>query len=161
MKQLLTPTAALPALQLSAGDPGWTLEKKRHFCAILAESGLVEHAAQAVGMSRQSAYQLRNKADGKVFALAWEAAMLLARQRLIDEAVALVREGTIEQIIRDGKVIAEKRKRDPMALLDVAERLAKRELLGKSANWRTVERFGECLDRLGDGGNFDPTRGRF
>ena len=41
---------------------GWTEEKQRRFIETLADTGLVNVAAKAVGMSRESAYRLRRSA---------------------------------------------------------------------------------------------------
>ena len=58
-------------------DPSyhWTTLKAQVFLGALAELGRVDQAARAVGMSRQSAYRLRERlgADG-LFARAWDQA---------------------------------------------------------------------------------------
>lgn len=41
---------------------GWTDEKQRRFIETLADTGLVNVAARAVGMTRESAYRLRRAA---------------------------------------------------------------------------------------------------
>ena len=53
---------------------GWSEEKQRRFIQVLADTGLVAHAAKAVGMSRESAYVLRRSAHGAAFAAAWDTA---------------------------------------------------------------------------------------
>jgi molybdenum-dependent DNA-binding transcriptional regulator ModE len=42
---------------------GWTPERQRLFLVALAAMGTVDSAAQAVGMSRISAYNLKKRAD--------------------------------------------------------------------------------------------------
>ena len=74
-------------------------------------------------MTRQGAYAFKNSSAGRAFALAWDAALLLARQRMIDDAYELAFEGSVERIYRDGKLVQEKRKRDPKMLLATIERL--------------------------------------
>ena len=64
---------------------GWTPERERIFCERLSECGIVADAARAAGMSAQSAYAHRNRAAGRAFHLAWEAALILSRRRLSDE----------------------------------------------------------------------------
>lgn len=65
---------------------GWTPERQRGFVEHLAANGCVSHAAQAVGMTKQSAYQLRARFPNSVFALAWDLAVHFSRKVLIDEA---------------------------------------------------------------------------
>lgn len=65
---------------------GWTPERQRGFVEHLAANGCVSHAAQAVGMTKQSAYQLRMRAPNSVFALAWDFAVHFSRKLLLDEA---------------------------------------------------------------------------
>jgi hypothetical protein len=125
---------------------GWTPERQRAFCEMLAECGSVEHAAAAVGMSRETAYRLRRRRAGRAFALAWDAALLLARQRLIDDVFDLAFAGSVERHYRDGKLIAEKRKRDPRALLATIERLGTNKALGTGATNAVAQDFEEFLD---------------
>ncbi len=82
-----TPDAASPAPR----HDGWTLARQRRFCELLAEHGNVGEAARRVGMSKQSAYSLRRRAAGAAFALGWDAAIGIARRRLIDDALELLR----------------------------------------------------------------------
>src|SRR4051812_45964497 len=51
---------------------GWTEDKQRRFIEVLADTGLVNVAARAVGMTREGAYQLRRAAHGAAFARAWD-----------------------------------------------------------------------------------------
>src|SRR5437899_603579 len=62
---------------------GWTPFARRVFLATLAETGRATRAAQYAGMSKQSAYNLRNR--DAVFAAGWDAASHLARQPMADE----------------------------------------------------------------------------
>ncbi len=67
----------LPAASFFTSDPradGWTPERE-------------------VGMGVSGAYALRRRADGFAFNLGWEAALLLARQRLLDDLLARAIEG--------------------------------------------------------------------
>jgi hypothetical protein len=128
---------------------GWNPQKQRGFCEMLAETGLVDRAAKAVGMSRESAYRLRRRADGRAFALGWDAALLLARQRLIDETFELAFEGSLEQHFVDGELKIEKRRRDPKSLLATVERLGAQSALGSEpvkAVAQDFETFLDCLE---------------
>jgi hypothetical protein len=125
---------------------GWTGQKLRMFCETLAETGMVDKAAAAAGMSRMSAYRLRRRDAGKSFALAWDAALLLARQRLIDEAFALAFTGSVEQTVLEGEVIYEKRRRDPRMILTTIERLSSSKILGSAATQTVAQEFDTFLD---------------
>lgn len=66
----------------SLPDPSyhWTTLKARVFLGALADLGRVVDAAHAVGMSRQSAYRLRERlGEGGAFARAWDQALGLGR----------------------------------------------------------------------------------
>jgi hypothetical protein len=60
----------------------WTREKMAGFLRELAATQSVAAAAKSVGMSRQSAYKLRNRCEGTPFALAWEVALEAGLQQL-------------------------------------------------------------------------------
>jgi hypothetical protein len=76
-----------PAAQYRTDAPradGWTFERQAAFLMALAETGLVSTACKVVEMSPASAYALRREARGAAFHLGWQAAHLLARDRLED-----------------------------------------------------------------------------
>ena len=54
---------------------GWTAERQLRFLAALAETASVSAAAAAAGMSRESAYRLRTRKQGALFAAAWDRAL--------------------------------------------------------------------------------------
>jgi hypothetical protein len=70
---------------------GWTEEKQRRFIEVLADTGVVGHAAKAVGMTRETAYRLRRSVEGAAFARAWDAAR--------DQAGALIEDIAFERAI--------------------------------------------------------------
>ncbi len=111
-----------PALMRSRAD-GWTAARQRGFCEALADCGLVREAAAAVGLSAQSAYRLKRRAEGKGFSLAWDAALLLARQRLIDLAIERAVDGNCDEYYRDGELAGEHRKKDVRHLLAAITKL--------------------------------------
>ena len=51
---------------------GWTAERQLHFLDALARTRNVGNAATAAGLSRESAYRLRERRDGALFALLWD-----------------------------------------------------------------------------------------
>ena len=89
---------------------GWTEEKQRRFIEALADSGLVSHAAKAVGMSRESANRLRRSPHGAAFARAWDAARLHAGSALEDIAFERAIEGQEQHIYNEyGDIVVTKR----------------------------------------------------
>jgi hypothetical protein len=119
---LVVPPDAVPPAEAMPHDPadyrwvpvrrrprydGWTEEKQRRFIETLADTGLVNVAAKAVGMTRASAYQLRRAAHGAAFARAWDAARHHAGGLIEDIAFERAIEGTEQEVLdRDGQVIA-------------------------------------------------------
>lgn len=86
---------------------GWTEEKQRRFIETLADTGLVNVAARAVGMSRESAYRLRRSPHGAAFARAWDAARHHAGGLIEDIAFERAIEGTEQEVVdRYGDVVA-------------------------------------------------------
>jgi hypothetical protein len=89
---------------------GWTEEKQRRFIEALADTGLVSHAAKAVGMTRESANRLRRSPHGAAFARAWDAARLHAGSALEDIAFERAIEGQERNVYNEfGEVICTKR----------------------------------------------------
>jgi hypothetical protein len=76
--------STLPSDTSALTDPAyhWTTRKVLAFLGALAEFGRVSEAAEAVGMSRQSAYRLRGRlGDGGTFARAWDQAQARGREQ--------------------------------------------------------------------------------
>jgi hypothetical protein len=63
---------------------GWTPERRAAFLMTLAQTGLVSRACEVAEMSASSAYALRREPRGRAFHLGWQAAHLIARDRLED-----------------------------------------------------------------------------
>jgi hypothetical protein len=63
---------------------GWTPQRQAAFLMTLAQTGLVSRACDVAEMSASSAYALRREPRGRVFHLGWQAAHLIARDRLED-----------------------------------------------------------------------------
>jgi len=72
---------------------GWTAERQRAFIHQLSRIGLVSPAARAVGMSRQSAYGLRDHKLGESFVAAWDLALEMGRGNATDHAIDRALEG--------------------------------------------------------------------
>jgi hypothetical protein len=83
----MSPTPCTLAADYRTDAPrvdGWTYQRQAAFLMALSETGLVSAACQTAEMSVASAYALRREARGRGFALGWQAAHLLARDRLED-----------------------------------------------------------------------------
>jgi hypothetical protein len=108
-----------PLVPTRARADGWTFERQRTFLEALASSGSVTSACAAVGMSRESAYALRRRADGRAFAQAWDAARALAAEHLVDLAWDRATLGEVRQRFYHGEVVAEFRHYDNRLLLQL------------------------------------------
>jgi len=51
---------------------GWTAERQLRFLDALARTHSVSEAAELAGMSRESAYRLRERREGALFAALWD-----------------------------------------------------------------------------------------
>ena len=108
-------------------------------------------------MSARSAYNLRDR--DPLFAAGWDAASVLARPRLADEAWSRAMNGVVERIYRDGVIVAERHKYDNRLTMSVLARLDARidraEERG-AAHLRLTRRWDDYLaalaeDRVEDG----------
>lgn len=103
---------------------GWTGEAMAKFLETLAETGIVMEACDAARKSSPAAYALRRREP--LFAEAWETALRNARDRLADTLLARSIEGNVEQIIKDGEIVAEKHFIDNRLGLAILKRLDQR-----------------------------------
>lgn len=108
-------------------DYHWTPANQRVFLEHLAVTGIASHAAQAVSMSKNSAYRLRFRRDGLAFSIGWEAALMVARGRLIDGLMERAMEGYAETATRseDGREIT-RFKQDTRLAMAMVHRFDKR-----------------------------------
>lgn len=84
---------------------GWTVPQQERFILALHVMGSVGQAAKAVGISRQSAYNLREKPGAESFAKSWDNAIELGRQRQFDLAMDRAINGvTTVRVLRGGAV---------------------------------------------------------
>ncbi len=98
-------------------DDGWTAQRQRAFLERLAECGSVAQAARSVGMSRESAYALRRRADAAAFVQAWDAARALAVEHLTEVAWDRALNGQVRPIYYHGELVGETRHFDNRLLL--------------------------------------------
>jgi len=107
----------------SVRHDGWTGERMAQFLEVLADTGIVGEACGAAGMSRNSAYSLRNR--DAVFDSAWRAALTKARPLIADGILERSITGTIEHYYRDGVLVGERRHYESWLALAVLKRLDK------------------------------------
>lgn len=124
----------LPA-PLRARVDGWTAERQARFIGLLAETGCVGAAARAVGMSRLSAYRLRQRDGAESLAHAWDTVMALHRgmsrasadfpKRKVTaaELPELAHEGAFHILMRQRRFVRAWRKPSNSALLRCLRRL--------------------------------------
>lgn len=84
---------------------GWTPLKQRRFIVALDAMGAVGPAARAVGMSRASAYRLRERPGAESFAAAWDRAIEAGQARMWDAAMERAIDGvTTIRVHKGGSV---------------------------------------------------------
>jgi hypothetical protein len=84
---------------------GWTPVQQERFILALHVMGSVGQAVKAVGMSRQSAYNLRERPGAESFARSWDAAIEMGRARQFDHAMDCAINGvTTVRVLRGGSV---------------------------------------------------------
>ncbi|WP_442802176.1 hypothetical protein [Sphingobium sp. CR2-8] len=93
------PNLPTPAPQIRVD--GWSPARQRRFLEVLAATGVIMLACEAVRITARSAYTLRQRRDGAAFRLGWDAAILIARARLADTLLARAIMGTEETIRKD------------------------------------------------------------
>jgi hypothetical protein len=141
-------------------NDGWLPWKKARFLDEVAAGASVAEACRVVGMSVASAYALRNRRSGRAFGRMWDAIVVNRyRCRLAGNAMARATDGWVEQVVRDGVVVAERRRFDnrlSMAMLTRLDRLAESKTDGEAAFLRALsEDFEEFLELIEAGGDED------
>lgn len=102
---------------------GWTAARKAQFLEALAADGNVRAACARVGLSREAAYRLRRREP--LFARAWAAAQLLARENVGEVLGTRAIEGIEEEVWHRGEVVGTRRRYDTRLLLAHMARLDK------------------------------------
>lgn len=122
-EQILAVNAAFDTAEAAATDwtHGWTSANRAAFVGALARCGTVVDAVEHVGLSRQSAYNLR--ARDPAFARAWDAARDQARELVVDEIYSKALDGWMEDVWYKGERVGQRRRYDPRLLMRLLERL--------------------------------------
>jgi hypothetical protein len=154
-------TKCKPAADYRTDAPrvdGWTPQRQAVFLMTLAQTGLVSHACDVAEMSASSAYALRREPRGRLFHLGWQAAHLIARDRLEDvlleaaisgiESVTTRVETTTHRQVLNGGL--------SMAMLNrLDQRLAALDDMGLSAARSVASAFDAFIDLILDDGGVD------
>lgn len=93
-------------------DDRWSKAKMAAFLRALAAQQSVAAAARAVGMSRQSAYKLRNRLKGEPFDIAWEAAFQHGYDALHQAALERALHGVEVPVFHKGEQVGTRRHYD-------------------------------------------------
>src|SRR5690606_26738177 len=103
---------------------GWTVQRQADFLGMLAETGSVMGACEAVGISRKSAYKLRARPGAESFAAAWDAALGgPIRKVTVTDLAFLAYHGLVQPMFFRGKYRGARRKPDNSALLRLMKKL--------------------------------------
>jgi hypothetical protein len=154
-----TPTASLQAaavpsqldfepVPLAYRSDGWTPERQRAFIEELADCGIVREAASRVGMTEQSAYSLRRRADANAFNKAWDTAVHMGTERLQSIAIERAINGTIRRRYFQGEVVGEERAFDNRLLIYLLGRTHTESRHYQAAN--RIEQWPGWIDAVED-----------
>lgn len=97
-------------VQLRYRHDGWTPQRQVDFIRALAASACVIEACRAVGMSSESAYELRAREYADSFRAAWDAALRHALGRVADNMVGRAINGVATPIFYKGEQVGERRR---------------------------------------------------
>ncbi len=86
----------------------------------------MDAACYLLGMSAAGAYALKRRADGASFALAWEAANLIARGRIADRMLARALDGQVDRVVKPNGDVVERHRFDNRLALHMLSRLDRR-----------------------------------
>ena len=107
----------VPVLRKPRRD-GFTPQRQLEFIRALADTGCVQTAAQAVGMSPKSCYRLRNSPEGVPFAAAWDAALPYAARHLLDLAFDRAIHGSDEPVFdKEGRRVGRRMRQNDRLLM--------------------------------------------
>jgi hypothetical protein len=106
------PLAFVPVALDRVRHDGWTPRRQRDFITALSEMGTVLRAARAVGMTKQSAYKLRERPGAERFAAAWDCALQMGYDRMFGLAMDRALNGIVTPRFYKGKQIGTRQRFD-------------------------------------------------
>lgn len=98
---------AFAPVPVRARHDGWTPARQIAFIHRLALCGSIGAAARAVGMTRKSAYRLRERPGAESFAAAWDAAQAMGRSAARDRAIERAIHGEVRPVFYQGRKCGE------------------------------------------------------
>lgn len=113
---------------------GWTPARQAAFVAALFDGHSVRAAAASVGLTAQSAYALRRRADAADFAQAWDLALDAGAMKLADTALDRALNGERRTVWYRGKAVGERVIHDNRLLIALLTRRDRRSLSATSVN---------------------------
>jgi len=99
---------AFDPVPVKARHDGWTAERQRGFIVRLALSGSIGASAQGVGMTRRSAYRLRDHPSAGSFAAAWDKAQGCGVRARQDHAIERALAGEVRPVFYKGRQVGER-----------------------------------------------------
>ncbi|MGQ0591013.1 MAG: hypothetical protein ACT4N8_16045 [Sphingosinicella sp.] len=138
---------------------GFTGAKQVVFLEAVAEGLTVDKAAARAGISVTTAYNFRNRREGRAFNYAWEAASRRARRPLADRLHDRSLDGQTETYRgRDDELVGTRHRHDnrlAMAMLTRADKKAEAFRDDERLITCLAEEFEELLDCIEEGGDAD------
>jgi hypothetical protein len=143
--------------QRRARHDGFTPPRRAVFLEGLAEGMTVAQAAAAAGISANTAYNLRNRREGRAFDIAWEAAIRRGRKVMADRLRYRAIEGqVVTRYDKDGNVLGTRRYHDNRLAMAALTRLD-RKIEAYRDDERLItavsEEFEELLDCIEEDGD--------
>lgn len=114
------------ARERRARRDGWMPDRRARFCELIGDGQTVDAACYLLGMSTAGAYALKRRPDGASFALAWEAANLIARGRIADRMLARALDGQVDRVVKPNGDLVERHRFDNRLALHMLSRLDRR-----------------------------------
>lgn len=119
----------IPTVPLRARRDGWTVTRQRIFVRALAEDESVAAAARRVGMSRASAYKLRQRPQAAAFRAAWDAAVAQPFRQIEVTALDHAINGVVVVLDKDGVRETRRRPCSARLLIGLMKRLERLQAL--------------------------------
>jgi len=122
------------AVPVRGRSDGWTAARQQAFIVRLALCGSVNASAEAVGMTRRSAYKLRERPGSESFAAAWGAALDYGRGRRLDHAIERAVLGEVRPVFYRGRRCGEQVRFSDGLTIAVLNAMGPESLLGGAEN---------------------------
>lgn len=123
------PIPAFTPVPVRTRKDGWTPERQREFIRLLHVRPDIGKAAEAVGLSRRTAYRLRERPGAESFAAAWDSALALRPRPATSNFSQLWHRavfGKAKAIVRGGEQVGTITQPDDEALLKLLDRFERK-----------------------------------